>query len=172
MSLDSCDCVFHGIGYNLTITVSHGGNSSSSPSSLSQFQESSYTSSSSSSSSSSSTLTPEPTLFVDLEELSSSATWHGEFSASYVENITRKTGSFKRFDVLVKMLVGALQARTETVFLDLLTYADLEALRVRKAGGGSATASATASGTTPARTAATTTPTTSSSSLTMNTKRY
>lgn len=172
MSLDSCDCVFHGIGYNLTITVSHGGNSSSSPSSLSQFQESSYTSSSSSSSSSSSTLTPEPTLFVDLEELSSSATWHGEFSASYVENITRKTGSFKRFDVLVKMLVGALQARTETVFLDLLTYADLEALRVRKAGGGSATASATASGTTPARTAATTTTTTSSSSLTINTKRY
>jgi coiled-coil domain-containing protein 61 len=168
MSLDSCDCVFHGIGYNLTITVSHGGNSSSSPSSLSQFQESSYTSASSSSSSSSSTLTPEPTLFVDLEELSSSATWHGEFSASYVENITRKTGSFKRFDVLVKMLVGALQARTETVFLDLLTYADLEALRVRKAGGGSATASATASGTTPARTAATT----SSSSLTINTKRY
>jgi len=172
MSLDSCDCVFHGIGYNLTITVSHGGNSSSPPSSLSQFQESSYTSSSSSSSSSSSTLTPEPTLFVDLEELSSSATWHGEFSASYVENITRKTGSFKRFDVLVKMLVGALQARTETVFLDLLTYADLEALRVRKAGGGSATASATASGTTPARTAATTTTTTSSSSLTINTKRY
>jgi coiled-coil domain-containing protein 61 len=159
MSLDSCDCVFHGIGYNLTITVTHGStnssSSSSSSSSTTQFQDSNNGSSSSSSSS----LSSEPTLFVDLEELSTSSSWHGEFSSSYVENITRKTGSFKRFDVLVKMLVGALQARTETVFLDLLTYADLEALRVRKAGGPS---SAVPNASTPARTV----------TVATNTKRY
>ena len=158
MSLDSCDCVFHGIGYNLTITVTHGStnsSSSSSSSSTTQFQDSNNGSSSSSSSS----LSSEPTLFVDLEELSTSSSWHGEFSSSYVENITRKTGSFKRFDVLVKMLVGALQARTETVFLDLLTYADLEALRVRKAGGQS---SAIPNASTPARTV----------TVATNTKRY
>jgi coiled-coil domain-containing protein 61 len=159
MSLDSCDCVFHGIGYNLTITVTHGStnssSSSSSSSSTTQFQDSNNGSSSSSSSS----LSSEPTLFVDLEELSTSSSWHGEFSSSYVENITRKTGSFKRFDVLVKMLVGALQARTETVFLDLLTYADLEALRVRKAGGPS---SAIPNASTPARTV----------TVATNTKRY
>lgn len=88
------DIVFHGVPYNLAITVAESAQ-------------------------------PEPTLAVDLEQLDTGAAWHGEFSASYVENITSKTGSFKRFPVLVKMLMGALRQQTETVFLDLLTYADL-----------------------------------------------
>jgi hypothetical protein len=51
--------------------------------------------------------------------------WHAEFTAAYIENITSKTGSFKKFSVLVKMLLGALRQQTETVFLDLLTFSDL-----------------------------------------------
>ena len=64
-------------------------------------------------------------LTVDLEDLATGSSWHGEFSAAYVENVTSKTGSFKRFAVLVKMLQGALLQQTDSVFLDLLTYADL-----------------------------------------------
>ena len=64
-------------------------------------------------------------LAVDLEDLATGNAWHGEFSAAYVENVTSKTGSFKRFGVLVKMLQGALLRQTASVFLDLLTYADL-----------------------------------------------
>jgi hypothetical protein len=96
MDEDSVDIVFHGSAYNLAVTVHEDAQ-------------------------------PEATLAVDLEDLSSGGclSWHGEFSASYLENITSKTGSFKRFPVLVKMLMGALRQQTEHVFLDLLTYADL-----------------------------------------------
>ncbi len=97
MEEDSVDIVFHGSAYNLAVTVHEDAQ-------------------------------PEPTLAVDLEDLTSpggALSWHGEFSASYLENITSKTGSFKRFPVLVKMLMGALRQQTEHVFLDLLTYADL-----------------------------------------------
>ena len=42
-----------------------------------------------------------------------------------IEDISRKTGNFKRFPVFVKMLVSALEQSSDAVFLDLLTYADL-----------------------------------------------
>ena len=41
------------------------------------------------------------------------------------EDVTRKTGNFKRFNVFVKMLVSALENSSDSVYLDLLTYADL-----------------------------------------------
>ena len=44
---------------------------------------------------------------------------------SDVENITQKTGSAKTFPVFVKMLTTALGHGSESVFVDLLTYADL-----------------------------------------------
>lgn len=92
---DSVDIIFHGIPYNLSVTVA-------------EYNQ------------------PEPILCIDLENLTNTnENWHGEFSSSYIENITSKTGSFKRFNVLVKMLMGALRQQTEAVFLDLLTYSDL-----------------------------------------------
>ena len=51
-----------------------------------------------------------------------------------VEEITHKTGSFKKFDVFVKMLHAALLADEQDVHLDVLTYADLHALKNHKAG--------------------------------------
>lgn len=42
-----------------------------------------------------------------------------------VEEITRKTGNFKRFPVFLKMLVAAVNRESDSVFIDLLTYADL-----------------------------------------------
>jgi hypothetical protein len=106
MDEDSVDIVFHGSAYNLAVTVHEDAQ-------------------------------PEATLAVDLEDLSSGGglSWHGEFSASYLENITSKTGSFKRFPVLVKMLMGALRQQTEHVFLDLLTYADLVSAGLGGRGG-------------------------------------
>lgn len=50
------------------------------------------------------------------------------FCLSDVEGITQKTGSAKKFPVFVKMLLDALGVKhgsSETVFADLLTYADL-----------------------------------------------
>ena len=43
--------------------------------------------------------------------------------------LSAKTGSFKKFAVFAKMLVAAVVDASETVFVDLLTYADLERLK-------------------------------------------
>lgn len=57
-----------------------------------------------------------------------------------MEEITAKTGSFKRFPVFVKMLLSAVRQESDSVFVDLLTYSDLELLRSKRAGGSSGAA--------------------------------
>ncbi len=42
-----------------------------------------------------------------------------------VEDITQKTGNYKKFDVFVRMLKSAINRESESVYVDLLTYADL-----------------------------------------------
>jgi coiled-coil domain-containing protein 61 len=64
-----------------------------------------------------------------VERESDGARWRGDFSRKYVEEVSAKTGSFKKFAVFAKMLVAAVVDASETVFVDLLTYADLERLK-------------------------------------------
>ena len=45
-----------------------------------------------------------------------------------------KTGNFKKFPVFIKMLSTALYGNTDTVFVDLLRYSDLEILKAKKTG--------------------------------------
>ena len=75
-------------------------------------------------------------LYIDVEQENTGDRWRGEFSAKYIEQITQKTGNFKRFVVFAKMLTVALGQKSETVFVDLLTYNDLEMLKSRKTGKG------------------------------------
>ena len=51
-----------------------------------------------------------------------------------VEEITQRAGSFKKFAVFLQMLRSALEEGGSSVSLDILTYADLQALKRRKAG--------------------------------------
>ncbi|TYZ60876.1 hypothetical protein PybrP1_001448 [[Pythium] brassicae (nom. inval.)] len=60
--------------------------------------------------------------------------WAGSFPSAYVEELTRKTGNFKRFPVFVDMLLSAVERRSDAVFVDLLTTSDLELYRKRKMG--------------------------------------
>ena len=53
------------------------------------------------------------------------------FSSKYIEDITTKTGNFKKYSVFVKMLFSSLSEDSSSVFLDLLTYDDLESLKSR-----------------------------------------
>ncbi|CBJ32202.1 protein required for templated centriole assembly [Ectocarpus siliculosus] len=80
------------------------------------------------------------TLRVEVETEDGKSRWCGEFPARYVEGITQKTGSAKRFPVFVKMLLAALghdsSSSSGSVFVDLLTYADLELLKARRVGSG------------------------------------
>nr|XP_033811931.1 coiled-coil domain-containing protein 61 isoform X3 [Geotrypetes seraphini] len=55
---------------------------------------------------------------------------------SVIEDLTHKTGNFKQFSIFCSMLESALMQSSESVTLDLLTYADLEQLRNRKMGSG------------------------------------
>ena len=48
-------------------------------------------------------------LIIDVEEKWSGEMWRGDFSAKYVEEITNKTGSYKKFAVFVKMLLSAVK---------------------------------------------------------------
>ncbi|KAI9348661.1 hypothetical protein BDR26DRAFT_931043 [Obelidium mucronatum] len=63
---------------------------------------------------------------LSLEE-NSDKTWRGTFSCQYVEEVTKKTGNFKRFNVFVEMLLSCLEPEriNSPVSLDLISAADL-----------------------------------------------
>ncbi|KAM8954343.1 centrosomal protein CCDC61 isoform 2-T2 [Pelodytes ibericus] len=76
-------------------------------------------------------------LEVEVEDAVTTDQWRGEFDAEFIEDLTHKTGNFKQFSIFCNMLHSALTQTSDSVTLDLLTYADLELLRHRKAGGAS-----------------------------------
>ena len=59
------------------------------------------------------------------------------FACPDIEELTRKTGNFKQFSIFLNMLESAITKSSDSVALDLLTYADLESLRKTKLGSGS-----------------------------------
>nr|XP_044989493.1 centrosomal protein CCDC61 [Jaculus jaculus] len=74
-------------------------------------------------------------LELEVEDRMTADQWRGEFDASFIEDLTHKTGNFKQFNIFCNMLESALTQSSESVTLDLLTYTDLESLRSRKLGG-------------------------------------
>ncbi|KAM9728838.1 centrosomal protein CCDC61 isoform 1-T2 [Menidia menidia] len=73
-------------------------------------------------------------LIVEISDSLTADQWRGEFDPAYIEDLTRKTGNFKQFPIFCSMLESAVRSTSDSVTLDLLTYADLELLRNRKAG--------------------------------------
>ncbi|XP_047462266.1 centrosomal protein CCDC61 isoform X2 [Mugil cephalus] len=73
-------------------------------------------------------------LIVEISDSMTADQWRGEFDPAYIEDLTRKTGNFKQFPIFCSMLESAVRKMSDSVTLDLLTYADLELLRNRKAG--------------------------------------
>ncbi|XP_054610341.1 centrosomal protein CCDC61 isoform X6 [Dunckerocampus dactyliophorus] len=73
-------------------------------------------------------------LLVEISDSTTADQWKGEFDPAYIEDLTRKTGNFKQFPIFCSMLESAVRKTSDSVTLDLLTYADLELLRNRKAG--------------------------------------
>nr|XP_036861358.1 coiled-coil domain-containing protein 61 [Manis javanica] len=74
-------------------------------------------------------------LELEVEDRMTADQWRGAFDASFIEDLTHKTGNFKQFNIFCNMLESALTQSSESVTLDLLTYTDLESLRNRKMGG-------------------------------------
>ncbi|XP_042653240.1 centrosomal protein CCDC61 [Tyto alba] len=73
-------------------------------------------------------------LAVEVEAHLTGHRWRGQFDAAFIEDLTHKTGNFKQFGIFCSMLESALTQSSESVSLELLTYADLETLRSRKMG--------------------------------------
>jgi coiled-coil domain-containing protein 61 len=78
--------------------------------------------------------TIDDTLVLHAEERETGDRWRGQFSSRYIEEITHKTGNYKKFSVFVKMLMSSMTTESDSVFVDLLTYSDLELLKSRKTG--------------------------------------
>ena len=92
-------------------------------------------------------------LHVEVEQESTGYKWKNQFADSClfhslhthihaithilyttdIEEITSKTGNFKTFDKFCRMIYSALESNNSSVFIDLLTYQDLEILKARKA---------------------------------------
>lgn len=75
-------------------------------------------------------------LTLSVEDRMIGEKWKSSFSPPYIEDLTKKTGNFKQFEVFVSMLETAIRKSSDSVSLDLLTYADLQELRQRKATSG------------------------------------
>lgn len=60
-------------------------------------------------------------------------------SIADIEEITHKAGNFKKFGVFTTMLCSAFSKDNESVFVDVLTFSDLEMLKARKMGGKAST---------------------------------
>jgi coiled-coil domain-containing protein 61 len=91
---------------------------------------------------------------VEIEQVDANERWSGEFTSQCgllhiqfilrrliivltdidIEEITHKAGSYKKYPTFVKMLCSAFSRESESVFVDLLTYNDLELLKARKLG--------------------------------------
>ena len=69
---------------------------------------------------------------VEVEETESCKRWSGKFTQQYIEDITSKSGNFKKFSVFMKMLLMSLEHQSDSVIVDLLTFSDLEMLKSRK----------------------------------------
>lgn len=57
------------------------------------------------------------------------------YCSADIEDISAKTGNYKKFAVFVRMLASAIRQESDSVFVDLLTYSDLEMLKNKKAAG-------------------------------------
>ncbi|KAI8816839.1 uncharacterized protein EV422DRAFT_271705 [Fimicolochytrium jonesii] len=74
-------------------------------------------------------------LTVRLDCVESGEAWGAGFSPAALEDITKKTGNFKRYSVFLEMLVSSLKKPSQIVQLDFLTTSDLEALKKTQRGG-------------------------------------
>lgn len=71
-------------------------------------------------------------LSVTAEEKLTGLVWRGTFAADYIEEVTRKTGNYKRFPVYIKMLLAAMDGSSKSVLLELVSHQQMDALRAKK----------------------------------------
>lgn len=72
-------------------------------------------------------------MVLDVESRFEGLIWRGDFQQKYIEEITNKAGSYKKFSIFIKMLLAALKGeQRDEVSVDLLTQGDLALIKQRK----------------------------------------
>ena len=72
-------------------------------------------------------------LVIELEQKYDTSFWRNTFTASYIEELTQKTGNRKNFADFVRLLVASLKnPNLSQLNLDILTQQDLENLKAKK----------------------------------------
>eukprot|EP00501_MAST-03F_sp_TOSAG23-6_P001205 GSMAST32.ASY1.ANO1.1249.1 assembled CDS len=74
-------------------------------------------------------------LTIEVVQKVNALRWRGEFSATQIEQLTRQTRNFKKFSVFVRMLSAAQKSSSSSVWIDLLTFDDLQEMRMKNNGG-------------------------------------
>ncbi|CAF1159694.1 unnamed protein product [Adineta steineri] len=69
---------------------------------------------------------------IKIEARETGEQWKSSFDANYIETMTTKTGNFKSFNVFIDMLENAINQKSSSVSLDLLTCDDLDLLRKKQ----------------------------------------
>ncbi|CAD8169395.1 unnamed protein product [Paramecium pentaurelia] len=72
------------------------------------------------------------TLMIDVESKQSWDSCIANFQALYIEEISSKTGNYKKYPTLIKMLQSAIRNQTETFYIDILTFQDLEKIKIKR----------------------------------------
>jgi coiled-coil domain-containing protein 61 len=108
----------------------------------------------------------ETLLSIDIEQIDSNERWSGQFtsqcmSSSFsssplilpfivdLEELTHQVGNYKKYGVFIKMLISGFSGDSENVYVNLLTYNDLQLLKARKLGVSTSFSSQTSSQTFP-----------------------
>ncbi|CAG9325066.1 unnamed protein product [Blepharisma stoltei] len=68
-------------------------------------------------------------LQISFEEKETGKKWQGDFTDQYIESMTQKANSFKRFPIFTKMLISSLESSSDSVIIDLLTAQELAMFR-------------------------------------------
>lgn len=76
-------------------------------------------------------------LRIKLKEPQSPGFYTGEYSIQFIESLTHKAGSSKKFNIFLNMLISSLENTSSAVTIDLESHADLEKLRNKPLQGNS-----------------------------------
>lgn len=69
---------------------------------------------------------------LTIKEFRSGLSWSNSFSKDYIEDLTRKTGNFKSFRTVIKLLLASLENTNPNMKFDFLSYQDLELIRSKQ----------------------------------------
>lgn len=73
-------------------------------------------------------------LAMTIEEIETGKRWKATYTPEAIENNTKKTGNAKKYPTFIRMLLSVLDAGSESLDFEILTYADIQRLRARQSG--------------------------------------